>query len=109
VLVDPVLAWFLLSSPLSFEQLAALERFLLPTTGTMVLAVNLALLKPDNRGVGVTHPLERLDRLDRQQSYLSAKKIYPTVFHRHNCIDERSDWRPRRPIHLGAPVSNLLR
>ena len=75
MLVDPVLAWFLLSSPLSFEQLAALERFLLPTTGTMVLAVNLALLKPDNRGVGVTHPLDRLDRLDRQPKLSLCQKI----------------------------------
>ena len=106
VLVEQVLTWILPSGPDRFEQLAALERFLLPTAGAMVLALIFALLKQENRGVGVSHVLERLHR---HQGYLSVKNLLVQfVTGAIALISGQTGGREGPAIHLGASVSSLL-
>lgn len=106
VLVEQVLTWFLPSGPESFEQLAALERFLLPTAGAMVLALIFALLKRENRGVGVSHVLVRLHQ---HQGYLSVKNLLVQFFTGAIAlISGQTGGREGPAIHLGASVSSLL-
>ena len=106
VFVEQILTWILPSGPESFEQLAAQERFFLPTAGAMVLALIFAVLKKENRGVGVFHVLERLHR---HQGYLSVKNLAVQF-----CtgaialISGQTGGREGPAIHLGASVSSLL-
>ena len=106
VFVEQILTWILPSGPESFEQLAAQERFFLPTAGAMVLALIFAVLKKENRGVGVSHVLERLHR---HQGYLSVKNLVVQF-----CtgaialISGQTGGREGPAIHLGASVSSLL-
>ena len=106
VFIEQVLTWILPAGPESFEQLAALERFLLPAAGAIVLAVIFALLKQENRGVGVSHVLERLHR---HQGYLSVKNLLVQFFTGAIAlISGQTGGREGPAIHLGASVSSLL-
>ena len=106
VLVEQMLGWILPSGPESFEQLQALERFLLPTAGAMVLAIIFALLRRENRGVGVSHVLERLHR---HQGYLSFKNLLVQFFTGAIAlISGQTGGREGPAIHLGSSISSLL-
>ena len=106
VLVEQILKWVLPNGPESFEQLASFERFLLPTAGAMVLALIFALLRQENRGVGVSHVLERLHR---HQGYLSFKNLLVQFFTGAIAlVTGQTGGREGPAIHLGASISSLL-
>ena len=106
VLVEQILKWVLPNGPESFEQLASFERFLLPTAGAMVLALIFALLRQENRGVGVSHVLERLHR---HQGYLSFKNLLVQFFTGAIAlVTGQTGGREGPAIHLGGSISSLL-
>jgi chloride channel protein, CIC family len=72
----------------------------------MVLALIFALLRQENRGVGVSHVLERLHR---HQGYLSFKNLLVQFFTGAIAlVSGQTGGREGPAIHLGASISSLL-
>ncbi len=106
VLIESSLEFLLPQGSESFELLPALKRFLLPISGSLVLAAGFALLKAEDRGVGVTHVLERLHR---HQGYMSFKNLLVQFFGGAIAlISGQTGGREGPAIHLGAATSSLL-
>ena len=106
VLIESSLEFLLPRGSESFELLPSLERFLLPISGALVLAAGFSLLKAEDRGVGVTHVLERLHR---HQGYMSVKNLFVQFFAGAVAlISGQTGGREGPAIHLGAATSSIL-
>ena len=106
VLIESSLEFLLPLGSESFELLPTLERFLLPISGALVLAAGFSLLRAEDRGVGVTHVLERLHR---HQGYMSVKNLFVQFFAGAIAlISGQTGGREGPAIHLGAATSSIL-
>ncbi|MBT3426172.1 MAG: chloride channel protein [Gammaproteobacteria bacterium] len=106
LVVETVLVWFLPGDSESFEQLPALESFLLPIAGGITLAILLFLLKEQDRSIGVTHVL---DRLAQHQGHLPLRNLLSQfIAGSIALITGQTGGREGPAIHLGAAASSLL-
>jgi len=89
-----------------FEELSGLDRLALCTAGGLIVGLILHKLKPNNRGVGVVHVLERLDY---HRGYLPMKNaIVQFVTATISLLSGQSVGREGPSVHLGAAAGSAL-
>ena len=105
--IDFVLGyWLLPSGSESFEELALIERLLLPIFGGALIGALMTQLPPSEQRVGVVHVMERLSR---HQGYLPARNaLIQFTGGVIALISGQSGGREGPSIHLGAASSSLL-
>ncbi|MFT5211121.1 MAG: CIC family chloride channel protein [Flavobacterium sp.] len=105
-LVDLPLQFFRTQGYEDFENLPLEYIFLLPLSGSILLAILYKCLKPDHIRVGVIHVFERLAR---HQGHLPLKNVLTQFFAGAIALSTgHSGGREGPAIHLGAACSSLL-
>ncbi|MFT7688569.1 MAG: CIC family chloride channel protein [Candidatus Azotimanducaceae bacterium] len=105
-LIDLPLQFFRSRGYQDFENLPLEYVFLLPLSGSIILAIIYKFLKPDHLRVGVNHVLERLAR---HQGHLPLQNLLTQFFGGAIALATgHSGGREGPAIHLGAACSSLL-
>ncbi|MCV6638365.1 chloride channel protein [Candidatus Albibeggiatoa sp. nov. NOAA] len=89
-----------------FESLPPLFRVLLPVVGGLVVGLLIQSFRPENRGVGVVHVMERLVY---HQGYLPLRNAVLQFFGAAIClVSGHSVGREGPVVHLGGATGSLL-
>ncbi|MFT7286482.1 MAG: CIC family chloride channel protein [Halieaceae bacterium] len=90
----------------AFETLSALERFLHPIIGALLLGLGFALLRPEDREVGIVHVISRLHSNYGMLPWRNA--IVQFVGGAIALASGQSGGREGPGVHLGSSVTSLV-